>query len=132
MVAPSKHCVVYRDAMCGMLHCVHYNEKLMFWKEALAYTMPETHVVVNGSRHDCMGAILDVGLNQPDPGMVPDGAKCGNRQVSVHGNTTIYGCIILCPCTCGLLCYGRYVSITNVKPLMHCKYLNVLTAMDEE
>ena len=69
--------------MCGMLHCAHKNEKLMFWKEALAYTMPEAWVVVNGSRHECKGAILDVGLNQEDPGMVPSGTKCGEGKVGI-------------------------------------------------
>ena len=69
--------------MCGMLHCTHLNEKLMFWKEALAYTMPEAHVFYNGSKYECKGAILDVGLNQPDPGLTPDGAKCGHRQVFI-------------------------------------------------
>ena len=69
--------------MCGMLHCVHRNEKLMFWKEALAYTMPEAFVKVNGTqRRQCKGAILDVGLDMPDPGMVPNGTKCGDRKVS--------------------------------------------------
>jgi len=68
--------------MCGMLHCHHLSEKLMFWKEALAFTMPEAWVLVNNTRHDCKGAILDVGLYMPDPGMVPDGAKCAEHHVS--------------------------------------------------
>ena len=71
-----------RDVMCGMLHCQHLSEKLMFWKEALAFTMPEAWVLVNNTRHDCKGAILDVGLYMHDPGMVPDGAKCAERHVS--------------------------------------------------
>ena len=73
-----------RDVMCGMLHCHHLSEKLMFWKEALAFTMPEAWVLVNNTRHDCKGAILDVGLYMPDPGMVPDGAKCADRHVSTY------------------------------------------------
>ena len=70
--------------MCGMLHCEHLSEKLMFWKEALAFTMPEAWVLVNNTRHDCKGAILDVGLYMPDPGMVPDGAKCAERHVCIY------------------------------------------------
>lgn len=54
----------------------------MFWKEGLAYTLPETWVAVDGVRHECKGVILDVGLDMPDPGMVPDGAKCGSGKVS--------------------------------------------------
>jgi len=68
--------------MCGMLHCNHRNEKLMFWKEALAYTLPEAWILANGTRQECKGVILDVGLDMSDPGMVPDGAKCGNGKVS--------------------------------------------------
>ena len=44
--------------------------------------MPEAWVLVNNTRHDCKGAILDVGLYMPDPGMVPDGAKCAEHHVS--------------------------------------------------
>jgi len=75
--------VWYRDVMCGMLHCQHLSEKLMFWKEALAFTMPEAWVLVNNTRYDCKAAILDVGLSMPDPGMVPDGAKCAEQHVSI-------------------------------------------------
>lgn len=71
--------------MCGMLHCSHSNEKLMLWKEALAYTMPEAWVLVNGTRYECKGAILDVGLAQKDPGMVPDGVRCGDGKVRDKG-----------------------------------------------
>ena len=56
----------------------------MFWKETLAYNLPEAWVLVNGTRHECKGVILDVGLDMPDPGMVPDGSKCGNGKVSEH------------------------------------------------
>ena len=68
-----------------MLHCTHRNEKLMFWKEALAYTMPEGYITITENnkqvRYDCKGAIVDVGLYTPDPGMVPDGATCGDNKV---------------------------------------------------
>lgn len=64
-----------------MLHCHHLNEKLMFWKENLAYSLPEASVTVDGVRHECRGAIVDVGLSVPDPGMVPNGAACGKGKV---------------------------------------------------
>jgi len=69
--------------MCGLLHCEHATEKLMFWKEALTLTMPETWVhTEDGRRHECKAAIFDVGLNSADPGMVLDGTECGHRRVS--------------------------------------------------
>ncbi len=72
-----------RDVLCGMLQCSHRNERLVFWKEALSYLMPEAWIMVNGTRQDCKGAILDVGLNMPDPGMTPEGTKCGTEKVGV-------------------------------------------------
>jgi len=75
-----------RHVMCGLLHCEHATEKLMFWKEALTLTMPETWVhTEDGQRHDCKAVILDVGLDMEDPGMVLDGTECGPQRVS---NTT--------------------------------------------
>jgi len=69
--------------MCGLLHCEHATEKLMFWKEALTLTMPETWVhTEDEQRHDCKAVILDVGLDMVDPGMVLDGTECGYRRVS--------------------------------------------------
>jgi len=68
--------------MCGLLHCQHASEKLMFWKEALTLTIPETWVLTkDGQRHDCKAAILDVGLDNVDPGMVQDGTECGHQRV---------------------------------------------------
>ena len=69
------------DVMCGLLHCVHQNEKLMFWKDNLAHATPATFLTIGHTTYVCRGAILDVGLDMPDPGMTPNGAKCGNRQV---------------------------------------------------
>lgn len=65
-----------------MIHCQHLNEKLMFWKENLAYGLPESSVIDDdGARQECKGAILDVGMDMPDPGMVPDGTACGSEKV---------------------------------------------------
>jgi hypothetical protein len=32
-------------------------------------------------------AIMDVGLDMPDPGQVPDGAKCGDQKVCIYSQT---------------------------------------------
>ena len=72
----------FRDVFCGLLHCDHGTEKLMLWREHLAYTMPDTPIKdEDGKRYDCKGAILDVGLDEQDPGLVPNGAKCGENMV---------------------------------------------------
>ena len=73
--------VYFRDVLCGLLHCSHQNEKLSFWKDALTYTMPESFLLFENRRYACKAVILDVGLDMPDPGMVPNGAKCGEDKV---------------------------------------------------
>lgn len=71
-----------RDVFCGRLKCVHRAERLSFWKEALSYLMPQTYVYDNNKQYMCKSAILDVGLDMPDEGMVPDGAVCGQGKVT--------------------------------------------------
>ncbi|KAL3865088.1 hypothetical protein ACJMK2_006719 [Sinanodonta woodiana] len=69
------------DVDCGLLHCVHQNEKLMFWKDNFAHATPATFLTIGSTTYICRGAMLDVGVDMPDPGMVPDGAKCGDRKI---------------------------------------------------
>lgn len=104
-----------RDVMCGMLHCQHRNEKLMFWKEALAYALPEAWIVVNSTRQDCKGVILDVGLDMPDPGMVPDGTKCGSRKMCVSQQCRDIGSLGLPKCP---NCNGH--GVCNSLGQCHC------------
>ena len=66
---------------CGLLHCVHLNEKLMFWRESLSKATPATFLTKGSKQYVCRSAILDVGLNMPDPGQAPDGAKCADKKV---------------------------------------------------
>ena len=53
----------------------------MFWSEQMSYTMPNSWLTVNSEKARCLGAVLDVGLDMFDPGMVPNGAKCGDNKV---------------------------------------------------
>lgn len=63
-----------------MLHCKHINEKLEFGMESVAIL---SHSFINskGSIIPCRSALVDLGLNQADPGLAPDGAKCGQGKV---------------------------------------------------
>ncbi|XP_046575534.1 disintegrin and metalloproteinase domain-containing protein 9-like isoform X1 [Haliotis rubra] len=72
------------DVMCGLLHCVHLNEKLMFWRDNLAHTMRASFLTRGNTQYVCRSAMLDVGLDMPDPGMVPDGAKCEVNKICVN------------------------------------------------
>ncbi|XP_064599633.1 disintegrin and metalloproteinase domain-containing protein 12-like [Liolophura sinensis] len=75
-----------KDVMCGMLHCVHLNEKLMFWKDVYALSFSATFLEMSDGRkkYVCRGAVLDVGMDLPDPGMVPNGAKCAENKMCVN------------------------------------------------
>lgn len=71
------------DIYCGMLHCRHTNEKLEFGLENVAVL---SHSFLN---HDnrivvCRTAIIDLGLQSTDPGLTPDGAKCGVDKMCVN------------------------------------------------
>jgi hypothetical protein len=72
---------IFRDVMCGMLHCKHLNERLEFGMESVAI-LSRTFLNSDGDIIACRSAILDFGLNSKDPGLVPDGAKCGDGKVN--------------------------------------------------
>ena len=55
----------------------------MFWKDNLVLTYPENWITVNSTRYECKSVIMDVGLDMPDPGMVPDGVRCGQNKVFI-------------------------------------------------
>lgn len=68
------------DAMCGMLQCQHLNKGL----EVGIGTTAETHSTSftnNVKILRCYTAIIDMGLSVVDPGMVPDGARCGKNKM---------------------------------------------------
>ncbi|KAF6209016.1 hypothetical protein GE061_014759 [Apolygus lucorum] len=67
---------------CGMLHCMHLSEKLEFGMESVAIL---SHSFINkqGSVIPCRTAIVDLGLNEVDPGLAPDGAKCAEGKMCV-------------------------------------------------
>ncbi|XP_068084818.1 uncharacterized protein [Anabrus simplex] len=71
------------DIYCGMLHCKHLNERLEFGMESVAIL---SHSFINsgGSIIPCRTAIVDLGLNEVDPGLAPDGAKCGEGKMCVN------------------------------------------------
>jgi hypothetical protein len=66
-----------------MLHCTHRNDQLEFGLEQTSI-LSSAFLSVNGSIKACKGAIIDLGLDQADPGMVPNGAKCGESKVSLE------------------------------------------------
>ena len=71
-----------RNVYCGMVHCSHLNERLEFGMESVSIL---AHSFINSGMNitACRTAMVDLGLNEIDPGLAPDGAKCGEGKVSV-------------------------------------------------
>ncbi|XP_060645498.1 disintegrin and metalloproteinase domain-containing protein 12 [Drosophila nasuta] len=67
---------------CGMLHCTHLNERLEFGMETAAVL---SHSYVSHDRKivACRTALVDLGLQTIDPGLTPNGAKCGTESMCV-------------------------------------------------
>ncbi|KAH8407940.1 hypothetical protein KR222_004177, partial [Zaprionus bogoriensis] len=70
------------DVHCGMLHCIHLNERLEFGMESAAVL---SHSYVSHDRKivACRTALVDLGLQTIDPGLTPNGAKCGAQSMCV-------------------------------------------------
>ncbi|XP_041368404.1 disintegrin and metalloproteinase domain-containing protein 12-like [Gigantopelta aegis] len=109
-----------RDVMCGLLHCVHLNEKLMFWRDNLAHTMRASFLTRGNTQYVCRSAMLDVGLDMPDPGMVPDGAKCDTDKVCVNHKCVplVKMAIDQCPTVSNKPCNNK--GVCNSKGHCHC------------
>ncbi|XP_038106016.1 uncharacterized protein LOC6045606 [Culex quinquefasciatus] len=71
------------DVFCGMLHCRHLNERLEFGMESVAI-LSHSFMTYNGSVIPCRSAIVDLGLQKVDPGLAPDGAKCGEGKMCLN------------------------------------------------
>ncbi|GLG97297.1 ADAM 17-like protease [Gryllus bimaculatus] len=106
------------DVYCGMLHCKHLNERLEFGMESVAIL---SHSFINsgGSIIPCRTAIVDLGLNEVDPGLAPDGAKCGDGKMCVNQRCRSVGSLRLGPDVCPQDCNGN--GVCNSKGHCHCK-----------
>lgn len=70
----------FRDVKCGLLHCMHLNERLEFGMESVSKV---SHSFLKGKEGviPCRVALVDMGLDMVDPGLAPDGAKCDRGKV---------------------------------------------------
>nr|CAD7443280.1 unnamed protein product [Timema bartmani] len=90
------------NIQCGMLHCKHLNERLEFGMESVAI-LSHSFINAGGSIIPCRTAIVDLGLNQVDPGLAPDGAKCGDGKMCVNQKCMSVGSLRkggVCPKAC--------------------------------
>lgn len=66
---------------CGALQCEHLNKHLEFGK-LFPNNFSRSSVYGMGDRTlHCWTANVELGLNDVDPGLVPDGSKCGEGKV---------------------------------------------------
>ncbi|CAH0721229.1 unnamed protein product, partial [Brenthis ino] len=77
-----------QDALCGLLHCVHDNSSLQIGMgdETTKSNQVNQSFANSGLRHlthfhDCNTAMIDLGPPKEDPGLVPDGVKCGEEMM---------------------------------------------------
>lgn len=63
-----------------MLQCRHKNERLEFGMENAAI-LSHSFFNNNGSVVPCRTVLIDMGLSNADPGLSPNGAKCGENMV---------------------------------------------------
>ncbi|XP_053673456.1 disintegrin and metalloproteinase domain-containing protein 12-like [Anopheles nili] len=73
------------DLACGLLHCTHRNEKLEYGVEAYAKRTATKyqHYGPRGTVRTtvCNAVIVDLGPDVTNPGLAPDGTKCGTGRM---------------------------------------------------
>ncbi|CAL4062248.1 unnamed protein product, partial [Meganyctiphanes norvegica] len=70
------------NVKCGMLHCKHLNERLEFGMESVSKV---SHSFLKSNKRiiPCRVALVDMGLDMVDPGLAPNGAKCGRGKMCI-------------------------------------------------
>ncbi|ESN91736.1 hypothetical protein HELRODRAFT_96397 [Helobdella robusta] len=71
------------DVMCGLLHCQHSSEKMMFWDKTVSKDIIENIIFIQPGniRYDCKTVMLDIDKDADNPGLVPNGASCGSNKM---------------------------------------------------
>ncbi|KAJ8960047.1 hypothetical protein NQ318_009484 [Aromia moschata] len=106
------------SVLCGMLHCKHLNERLEFGMESVAI-LSHTFINKKGSIIPCRTAIVDLGINQVDPGLTPDGALCGDGKMCVNQKCMSVSSLRKMGPKCPEDCNGN--GWCNNKGHCHCK-----------
>lgn len=106
------------DIYCGMLHCRHLNERLEFGMESVA-VLSHSFLTHKSVLIPCRTAVIDLGLQNVDPGLTPNGAKCGTNKMCVDQKCVPVvdiksKLVIDCPNNCN----GN--GVCNSKGLCHC------------
>ncbi|XP_074027845.1 disintegrin and metalloproteinase domain-containing protein meltrin isoform X1 [Leptinotarsa decemlineata] len=106
------------SVLCGMLHCKHLNERLEFGMESVS-KLSHSFINKKGSIIPCRNAIIDLGINQVDPGLTPDGAICGEDKMCVNQKCMSVSSLRKAGPSCPEDCNGN--GWCNSKGHCHCK-----------
>jgi len=109
-------CVTH-DVRCGMLHCQHLNERLEFGMESVAIL---SHSFINsgGRIIPCRTALVDLGIDDVDPGLAPEGARCGDDSLCVNQKCMPVASLKIGPLSCPNNCNGH--GVCNSLGHCHC------------
>ena len=105
------------DVRCGMLHCQHLNERLEFGMESVAIL---SHSFINsgGRIIPCRTALVDLGIDDVDPGLAPEGARCGDDSLCVNQKCMAVASLRIGPLSCPNNCNGH--GVCNSLGHCHC------------
>ena len=105
------------DVRCGMLHCQHLNERLEFGMESVAIL---SHSFINsgGRIIPCRTALVDLGIDDVDPGLAPEGARCGDDSLCVNQKCMPVASLKIGPLSCKNNCHGH--GLCNSLGHCHC------------
>ena len=100
-----------------MLHCSHLNERLEFGMESVAIL---SHSFINsgGKIIPCRTALVDLGLEDVDPGLSPEGSRCAEDSLCVNRKCMPVASLTIGPLSCPADCSGR--GVCNSRGHCHC------------
>ncbi|KFD45459.1 hypothetical protein M514_13664 [Trichuris suis] len=100
-----------QDMKCGLLQCDHKNERTNFGSKSTV--LVDSRTLRQGSDvFSCQTALIDIGDDRADPGLVPNGADCGPGKV---------GQFCLSAVSCGMCFQQKCVTVSSVQTENACK-----------
>ncbi|KRZ06717.1 Disintegrin and metalloproteinase domain-containing protein 12, partial [Trichinella zimbabwensis] len=87
-----------QNMKCGLLQCEHKNEKTTFGSKSTV--LSGSTVLRQGSNHfSCNTAMVDLGVDSSDPGLVPGGTFCGPGKMCANQKcVTVSSVLEINPC----------------------------------